>query len=252
MNTNVQIDEIIAALETYDGEYKRDYVEAALARRDEIIPELIAILEKVTANPEYYLYEVEDYFGPFYAIFLLGHFKAVEGHKAIIEFVSLPDEIPDSFLGDLITEDLGAILFETCGGSLDKIKGLVLNREADEYCRSAAMRALGYAAAEGMVSRDEVLSFLGPLFTGNEAERSSDFWDMLAFTIYDLNPKGMMDVIDFAYERRLISPMSISRKEFEKRMEKSIEASLADLRAEFERYTPDNIHKRMDWWACFN
>jgi hypothetical protein len=252
MNTTYQIDEIIAALETYDGEYKREYVDAALSRRDEIIPELIAILEKVTADPERYLYEVEDYFGQNYAVMLLGYFKATQAHQAIIEMASLPDDFSYQLLGDTITEDLGAILFETCGGSLDEIKGLVLNREADEYCRSAAMRALGYAVAEGMISRDEVFSFLGPLFTGNEAERSSDFWDMLAFTIYDLNPKGMMDVIDFAYERRLISPMSISRKEFEKRMEKSIEASLADLRAEFERYTPDDFHERIEWWACFN
>ncbi len=252
MNTNYQIDEIITALETYDGEYKREYIDAALARRDEIIPELIAILEKVNADPEHYLYEVEDYFGPFSAIFLLGHFKAVEGHRAIIEFVSLPEEIPDYFLGDLITEDLGAILFETCGGSLDEIKGLVLNREADAYCRSAAMRALGYAVAERTVSRDEVLAFLGPLFTGKEANRYSSFWDLLASTIYEIHPKGMMDVINHAFERHLISPRMTSPKNFEQQMAKPVEEVLDDLRANLKRYTPDDFHKRMAWWACFN
>ena len=251
MNTIYQIDEIIAALETYDGEYKREHIEAALARRDEIIPELIAIIEKVTADPEYYRYEVEKYFGHNYAIMLLGYFKATEAHQAIIEMASLPDDFPHQLLGDMITEDLGAILFQTCGGSLEEIKGLILNPDAGAYCRRAAMRALGYAVAEGAVSRDEALAFLGPLLGDKEAGRSSSFWDLLASTIYDLHPKEMMDVIGFAFERNLISPWMTSPREFDEQMDRSVEDVLDDLRAEFERYTPDDFHKRMEWWACF-
>ncbi len=252
MNQTYEIDEIITAFETYDGEYKREHVDAALARRDEIIPELIAILENVNANPEYYIYEEANYFAHNYAVLLLGYFKATEAHQTLIELASLPDELPDFLLGDTITEDFSAVLFNTCGGCLEEIKRLVMNRSAYVYCRSAAMQALSFAVVEGLISRDEAFAFLGPLFTGNEASPYSSFWDLLAFTIYDLHPKGMMDVIKWAYQRGLISPRSTTTQEFIDRNELSVEDALADIRMDLKRYTPDDFHKRMEWWACFN
>jgi antitoxin component of MazEF toxin-antitoxin module len=43
-----------------------------------------------------------------------------------------------------------------------------------------------------------------------------------------------------------------SPKNFEQQMAKPVEEVLDDLHAEFERYTPDDFHERIEWWACFN
>jgi len=45
MNDNIL--KILTAFEVFDGTYKRDEVDAALALQNEITPHLIAILEKV-------------------------------------------------------------------------------------------------------------------------------------------------------------------------------------------------------------
>ena len=52
---NDRILKIQAAFEAFDGTYRRDEVDAALALREEITPYLIAILDKVLADPATYV-----------------------------------------------------------------------------------------------------------------------------------------------------------------------------------------------------
>jgi hypothetical protein len=54
---------------------------------------------------------------------------------------------------------------------------------------------LAYAVFKGYVSRESVIEFFGTLFTGEEADEISDFWGLLATTVYSLYPEEIMDVI---------------------------------------------------------
>ncbi|RME77118.1 MAG: DUF1186 domain-containing protein, partial [Chloroflexi bacterium] len=49
------IEEILAVLERHSGKYPREAIDAAIARREEIVPHLIRILEEVKADPAKYL-----------------------------------------------------------------------------------------------------------------------------------------------------------------------------------------------------
>ena len=51
----MNIDEVLTGLESFDRKYKHELVEAALSKKDEIIPHLIKILEQVRDNPEKHL-----------------------------------------------------------------------------------------------------------------------------------------------------------------------------------------------------
>jgi len=247
---NDRISNVLAAYETFDGIYKRDEVDAALALQDEITPHLIGILEKVLAEPVAYA-QRPGYFGHMYAIQLLGHLKETRAHDVIVDLASLPPEIPHDLFGDTITEDLAAILFGTCGGSIERIKELLLNRQADEYCRSAAARALVYAAVEGTVPREEILTLFGSLFTGTEADADSDFWSWVAGSVRDLYPEELMDVIKKAFEGGLISEWIIDYAFFEETLRRGKRRTLREARESLMRDTPANFHERMSWWACF-
>ena len=247
---NDTISSILAAFETFDGTYKRAEVDAALALQDEITPHLIGILEKVLAEPVKYA-QNPDSFGHVYALELLGHFKEPRAHDVIVDLASLPSELPHDLFGDTITEGLAAILFGTCGGSIGRIKELLLNRQADEYCRNAAARALVYAAVEGTVAREDVLALFGSLFTGTEADADTDFWAWVACSIRDLYPEELMDVIKKAFEDDLISDWIIGYASFEKAVRRGREQTFREARENLRRYTPANFHDRMSWWACF-
>lgn len=247
---HIPISEILTEFRFFDGNYKKEQVDAAIEQKDEIIPHLIKILENVLANPETYT-QNEHLYDHIYAFMLLGHFKATAAHNVIVDIFSLKNDIPDTLYGDLITEDLPIILLNTCGGSLDRIKSMILDKEIDEYCRNAACRALAYAVAVDYISRKEVVEFFGELFTGNEAAEISDFWGLLAIILADLYPVEIMDTIRDAYENGLIMPGFIDYEDLERSIKLGEKYCLDNLRRDFEYQSIDDIHKSMSWWACF-
>jgi len=248
--TDPRIAEILKAFEVFDGVYKRTQVDAALALQEEITPHLIGVLEQVLSDPASYA-DNQDYYAHIYALILLGHFKEQRAHRTIVELFSLPPDVPHQLFGDIVTETLPIILFRTCGGSTDMIRLLILNKEADEYCRTSAMRAMVFAVADGMIPREEVLALFASLFTGNEADSGSSFWSFLANSVCDLHPEGMMEVIEKAYQDGLISPWVIGIQNFERTLSADKEQALEQVRTRIRRESPENVHDYMSSWACF-
>lgn len=247
----MEIDDILQEFEIYDKEYKRYAIDAALARREEIIPHLRGVLENVLNNPEHYADPDCHYFAHIYALILLGYFKENTAHDVIVDLASLPGELPSDLFGDSVTGDLPIILLRTCGGRIDRIKELILNKAAYEYCRGSALEALSYAAIEGYVTREEVLSFYQGLFTGDEAPATSCFHDVLATCIYDLYPEELLVTIDKAYEEGLIHPGHVGYEEFTEVLKIGKDQCLENLRTQIEKSQIDDIHEYMSWWACF-
>jgi hypothetical protein len=248
--TDPRIEEILKAFEIFDGVYKRAQVDAAIGLQDEITPYLIGVLEELLSDPASYA-DNEDYYAHIYSLVLLGHFREQRAHRVIVELFSLPPDLPYQFFGDMVTEDLPTILFRTCGGSTDLIRSLILNKDADEYCRGSAMKAMVFGAVDGIIPREEVLSFFGSLFTGNEAPRDSSFWSFLANGVCDLYPEEMMEVIGKAYRERLIFPHFIGIEDFERTLRVGKEQALEQVRATIRHRSPEDVHDNMSWWACF-
>jgi hypothetical protein len=183
---------------------------------------------------------------------LLGHFRESKAHNVIIGLFSLPNELPHELFGDLTTSDLPIILLRTCGGSIERIKSMASNKAVDDYCRISALNAMAFAVVEGIASREEVISFFGTLFTGNETDEDSDFWGLLAGLVYDLYPEEIMDIIKKAYNDDLIASGMIRYEDFNQALEDGKDKCLERLRTDLERQSLDDIHESMSWWACFN
>jgi hypothetical protein len=242
------ITEILESFKIYDGVYKRDQIDACIKLKNEIIPHLIEILKNVLAEPEKYA-EDENLYDHIYAVMLLGHFKESRAHKVIIDLFSLP---ANQIFGDIATSDLPVILLNTCGGSVELIKSMILNKEAYDYCRVSACGALAYAVVEGYASRESVIEFFGALFTGKEADKISDFWGLLAVIVCDLYPEEVLEVIKQAYADELIIPGIIQYSYFEKALDLGKEKCLERIKIDLKRNSLDDIHASMSWWACFN
>jgi hypothetical protein len=247
----MNIDEILAGIEIYDGKYKREHIEAALNQKEEIIPHLIAILEKVRDNPQKYTGD-SDHHAHVYALMLLGHWREAKAHQVIVDLSGLPTPFPYDLFGDITTEDLPIILLRTCDGSVEKIKELVANKNADEYTRGSGITAIAYAVIEGIITRENALSFFGGLFTKDEATEDSTFYSQLACSICDLYPEELMDIIQEAYDQELIDKFFVGIEEFQKALKDGKEKCLADLSESLSNRSLDDIHKSMEWWACFN
>lgn len=246
-----EISAILQALERYSGKYEQEAVEAAIAHREEITPYLIDSLEKVADNSTYFL-EDSDYYLYMYAVMLLGHFQEPQAHPAIVQVFSLPGPVLDHLFGDLVTENLPTILYNTSGGEFDLSKSMVLNRRADSYVRGAAAQALTYAVASGQLPREELLNFFSTLFSGDEAGPNSPFWSLIAESVLDLQPAELMPIIEAANEKDLLyGGIFLTEKDFSLALGRSVEQSLERLRQEMEQRSMDDPHRQMLWWSCF-
>jgi hypothetical protein len=248
--TEDRIQRIISAFDHFDGKYKKAEMEEAITLKDEITPHLIRILEDIAAEPP--VYGEKEHYANVYAVALLGYFQEPGAHLPIIRAFCINDEEREELWGDMVTETLPALLFLTCGNSLDAIKNLVLNQDVYVYVRGAAVDALTYAVSRGMVSREEVVDFLSGLFTGTEAEEDTDFWCSVANALTDIHPGEALEIIRKAYDDGLIDESYVSLEEIEKEAARDKEEVLNQLRLYVDRRLYTNIHDYLSWFACFN
>ena len=250
MEIEKRIRELIEAFDVYDGRYKRQEVEDAVSLQEEITPYLIGILEDIAADPE--KYSLNDHYANMYAVALLAHFQEPAAHKPIIAAFLIDEEDLDDLWGDMVTETLPALLFQTCSGSLDEIKKLVLNQDAHQYVRGAGIDALTYAVARGVAERREIVDFLAALFTGDEAAEDSTFWSNIAASLADLHPEGAMDAIRDAFARGLMYPDYVGLEEIEADSRRPEEELLSRLSQKTDHHIPQDIHGYLSWFACFH
>jgi Protein of unknown function (DUF1186) len=100
----MELAEIIAELENYNGTFPRLALERAIAEREAITPILLATLEEWKSKLEE-LSERPNYFLHMYAMYLLAQFRESQAYQPIVEFFSVPGEISMDVTGDLVTED---------------------------------------------------------------------------------------------------------------------------------------------------
>jgi len=177
--------------------------------------------------------------------------STTQAHDVIMDIISLPEHVVDNFFGDMITQDFHWIMYATCGGRLDRIKQLVLNRNAYEYCRGAGMQAIVYAVADGVLDRPAALEFFSSLFASDLAEPGSHFWNEAASSICDLFPSELRPIIEKAYENGLIWPGYISYEEFLRTLAVGKEKMLEQAKTKLHEDLLRDIHLRLSWWACF-
>ena len=158
----MEIVEIINQFECASGRFERATVEAAVARREEITPELLRSLDD-TVRRAAELGAEGDYMAHLYAMFLLAQFREVRAYPLVVRFALLPGDLLDSLCGDFITEDLGRVLASVCGGELDGIQSIIENEDADEFVRGAAVSSLVTLVAAGQKTREEIVSYFATL-----------------------------------------------------------------------------------------
>src|ERR1019366_3057847 len=203
--------DILRQLERVSETFPRAAVEAAVAQREEITPDLLRILEDAADRaPE--LDAEGDYMAHLYAMFLLAQFRETRAYPLVVRFASLPGDLLDSLCGDFITEDLGQVLASVCGGELQGIRSLIENEDADEWARGAALSSLVTLVAAGQKSRDEIVSYFASLFRGKLVRQWSHVWDTLVSYSSDLYAEELLDDIKQAYDEGLVDPGYIGFK----------------------------------------
>lgn len=239
------VEEILEDLDLWTGRTKRALVHEAMERYGAIAPRLLALIDQVLADPEGYLKEDHDLLP--YALVLLAHFRDERAHQPMLALLSLPGEMTHDLFGYIGTSGLPFLLLRTCGGSLDGIRALVQNRQANEFVRWAAMETLVVAVHAGLADRRETIAFLAGLLTGEEAEPESHFWSGVINSLCDLYPDEVRAVIDKAYADGLVIVKEITLDDIQDCLDDGLEATLEHGRKNLIWQLPDDIDRALVW-----
>ena len=242
--------ELVDLFDSGWDEYLREEVEEALTLREEITPLLLDILEKISADPA--KYAAEDHFSQNYGVALLAHFREPKAHLPLIKAFNLPQEQLDLIWGDMVTESFPGLACRTAHGDYAAIQELVLDRNAYEFLRGAAMECIVLAVARGEMSRDEALVFYASLMADETlAEPDDYFWSGIVTDLLDLYPGDLINGINDLYAKGYISEGEISVPEIDKVMADGLERTLAQLPERLAWRVPEDVHKYISWFACF-
>ncbi len=243
----MDVQEILSQLQRNEGHFATAAVREALAHREDLIPPLLEFLDAVARDPESFARDPQRMIH-IYAMFLLAQFRETRAYPLLVQIFSAPGELPFDLAGDVVTEDLGSILASVSDGDPADMILLVKNEQANEYVRSAALTGLLTLVAQGMQTRDEVMTCFRGFF--HTLERTpSQVWNGLASACAELCPEEVMEELQLAYEDELVEPGYIQRKEIERALKAGKDAAMVFLRE--RRPLIDDVEKEMGWWACF-
>ena len=136
-----------------------------------------------------------------------------------------------------------------CDGDLTPIKGLILNRDADQYGWGAGVSALALLAAWAEIPREPVVEYFLWLAEQGLEREPSQVWDSLVAESADIEALVVFPALRRAHREGLADPHSMTPEEL-------AEAESAPpgrmLEAVRERHPPiDDVAVATSWWSAF-
>ena len=234
----MQLSEIISKLENNNGKLPRQALERAIEEKEAITPLLLDILSSCKNNIEE-LSNKPDYILHICAFYLLAQFRESQAYPVIIDFFSIPGDMPVDATGDLVGGDLARIFASVCHGNIEPIKQLIENQELNEHVRHSALDSLIILVVQGIISREEIIKYYKELFSNlhanqdnvPQAKKGQNYiLGHLVMNSSMLAPLELQQYIEKTFNEGLIRPIDFERQEFEELLEIGSEATLKELR----------------------
>jgi hypothetical protein len=173
-----KIKEIIEKISFYDGVFPKEELQTLIDNRAESTPYLLESINNAEEVLDKLLNE-DNYFLPFYALFMLAQFRETEAYPLIHRIFSGDVEAIDAAFGDFTTTDLHRILASVSGGDVSLINQLIEDENVYEFVRTAALDSWACLFRAGLKTREETIEYLKTLF--NLPAEEEDFFAVRSF-----------------------------------------------------------------------
>jgi hypothetical protein len=188
---------IFKGYEHIEDHYPTDAINYALKHSVEATPELFEILEYALNNAAN-ISKDSDYPLHIPAIYLLAYFKETGAYENILKLALLPDKQAFYLYGDAIAEDFKRILASVCDGNIEPIKNIIEDSSLDEFTRAEALQALLILLNNGVVSREQLVSYFKELLDGKLEADHSYVWSALPQCCSMIHPAGLKESVEKA------------------------------------------------------
>ncbi|WP_199619777.1 DUF1186 domain-containing protein [Paenibacillus alkalitolerans] len=242
--------QLLESIRCNNGTFPRSELLEIIDRRDEAIPLLLQIMDELQDSPEKFI-EESSRIDHLYAMYLLAQFRVKELFPRLIRIMSLPGDILHNIMEDTVTEGSGRMLASVFDGDVRPIRQLIRNPEIDEFVRGQGFHCLVTLVLNGVLDRDEVLSYFRSLFNEQLEDSSGIVKAHLAASCNDLYPEELFDEIVCMYDNGDVDEMMITLDDIEETLESSKETVLERNKQSKQFHLIEDAISEMEWWACF-
>jgi hypothetical protein len=161
----------------------------------------------------------------------------------------LPDEGAFEIGGDTVTQAGSRFLASVCAGDLTPIKNLILNRNANGYCRGQALEALAILVAWRELPHKQATDYFIWLAREGLERTTNEVWSDLAAACVDIEALPAFPEIRRAFDEGFIEEEFIERSELEEVEFGPRGSRLADFRERNPHIT--DVACETSWWSCY-
>ena len=241
--------EIIQALTPFTGTFPEAAFRAALEQKDDITPLLLQALEEVAADPVAAA-KRKDWMLPTFAIYLLAQFRERRAFPLLMRISAAPGETTCDLFGDTVSSGLCQVLASIYDGDPAPLKALVVNPQANEFARAAALDTLLVLEATGQMPRDEVVEYLRGLLRGGMPPDESYANTALVMAAGHLPAPELLPEIRAAFEAGWVDTSVVHLEHIEEDLRRPA-TQITDTSSGEKRLIDDAIAE-VEWWACFH
>ena len=225
-------------------------IKACLAKRDEVAPAFVSLLERCADSA---LLDPEDEEALFFIVHILGEMGEQRAFQPLMDFLAADQEGVERILGDAVTETLPRILIATFDGDTDRLYELMNEPEIDEFVRGAVFEAWTYYVLVGRIERDEAHRYLTGCFETLRPSRDSYVWISWMDAIAHLGFAELGELVKLAIQEGRIDEGAMAFRDFQDCLAAALDASDREAWMEQERLYPfqDTIGV-LSKWHCFS
>ncbi|HOW67800.1 MAG TPA: DUF1186 domain-containing protein [Candidatus Paceibacterota bacterium] len=254
------IPEILRQLQYVPNGYKfapyETALRAAIEQRQAIVPELIAAIDRVSANPTPYLHKDNSDYLHLYAIYLLAQFRETQALDCFLRFFSLPGETSLDLTGDMITERGAAVLTSVCGGDPAPLLRLAHDESVNEFVRGQAIDGLLVQGIWGERPRDAVIAELRGLFATLPKPGDPRVWAQWVSAVNDFDALELLPEVRQAYADKLVDEGVIGLEDIDPAVPRKPRGYTPPTREEeyrwfCERNIPIDAIAECSSWFCY-
>jgi len=187
---------------------------AATAQQEAITPELIAAIDRVSADPNPFLENPERCLHHC-AICLLAQFRETRALDCFVRFFALAGDQALDLTGDLVTEEGAAVLAGVCGGNPEPLMRLAIDECVNEFVRGQAIQALLVQSVWGERPREAVIADLRNLFASLAKPGNGYIWAELVGAVDTFNAVELLPEVRQAFAYALVDETVITLEDIE-------------------------------------
>lgn len=242
------VEQVLEALSADSDLQPLAALESADAHREALVPKFLEVCRRTFDDPSGAAEEELNLFA--YALYLFAKWRETQAYPTVIRWLSLSDRTCSEISGDMHTHDGGRILAAVFDGELEPIKQLILNRDADEYCRGVALEAFALLGAWAEIPQTTVSDYVIWLAEEGLEREPSFVWSNLAVVGADFEILPAFPALRRAFDERLIDQTVIGVEEL-KPVESGPRGQL--LEEQRDRRPPvSDVAEATKWWGRFS